>query len=127
MDIKEILKEENEFTDEQIEKFSEGFLALKKEYKSTDIETINDKKFQRVFGEKFDELVVGLGFEPYNPDESEYVLYHIWELNEDYQSMMEYITIIYREVIKMSDQYMESIFQEMCQRYMDGEYDFDDE
>lgn len=30
MNIKEILKAENEFSNEQIEKFSEGFLALKK-------------------------------------------------------------------------------------------------
>lgn len=127
MDIKEILKDENEFTDEQIEKFSEGFLALKKEYESTDIDTINDKKFQNDFGLKFDKLLVDLGFERVNPDESEYLLYHIWELNEDYQDFMEYITIIYRETIKISDDVMESIWEEMCKRFMDEDYNFDDE
>nr|WP_315043714.1 hypothetical protein [uncultured Moraxella sp.] len=112
MNIRQILKDENEYTDEQIEKFSEGFLALKEEYEQADIDTVNDEGFQEEIGEKFDELLVSLGFDEFDPDASQYLLYQFWEQDE-YKDFITEITIIYRSVLVMSNDVLRNIYSEI--------------
>lgn len=68
-EVAEVLKNDSpKLSDERVQNFEQGFLALKKEFETADIDDLNDDDYKQKFAEKFDRLMQKIGYDEYEVD-----------------------------------------------------------
>lgn len=122
-EVLEILKKDSSnLTDEQTKEFEQGFLALKKEFETADIDDLNNDEYKQEFAEKFDKLMQKIGYDEFELDSSNLFLYDLYKVDE-YEDFMGFIAVSY-QVACGDDYVLREIYEEMHEKL---ESQFDDE
>lgn len=125
-EVLEILKKDSpNLTDEQTKGFEQGFLALKNEFETADIDDLNDDDYKQKFAEKFDKLMQKIGYDEYEVDSSNLFLYDLYKVDE-YEDFMGFVTVSY-QVACGDDDVLREIYEEMHEKLQSQFDDFDDE
>lgn len=99
--VAEIIKQQEslgfKFADEKIQTFEQGFLSLKAELEQANDNQLNDNVYRGEFIKKFDKLLVGLGYNEFDPDSAENLLNDLY-FTDEYEFMMMFITTGYRSI-----------------------------
>lgn len=126
LEVLEILKKDSpNLTDEQTKGFEQGFLALKSEFETADIDDLNDDDYKQKFAEKFDRLMQKIGYDEYEVDSSNLFLYDLYKVDE-YEDFMGFVTVSY-QVACGDDDVLREIYEEMHEKLQSQFDDFDDE
>lgn len=126
LEVLEILKKDSpNLTDEQTKEFEQGFLALKSEFETADIDDLNDDNYKQEFAEKFDKLMQKIGYDEYEVDSSNLFLYDLYKVDE-YEDFMGFVTVSY-QVACGDDDVLREIYEEMHEKLQSQFDDFDDE
>lgn len=122
-EVLEILKKDSSnLTDEQTKEFEQGFLVLKKEFETADIDDLNNDEYKQEFAEKFDKLMQKIGYDEFELDSSNLFLYDLYKVDE-YEDFMGFIAVSY-QVACGDDDVLREIYEEMHEKLQNQ---FDDE
>lgn len=125
-EVLEILKKDSlNLTDEQTKEFEQGFLALKNEFETADIDDLNDDDYKQNFAEKFDKLMQKIGYDEFEVDSSNLFLYALYKVDE-YEEFMGFVTASYQVACGDND-VLREISEEMYEKLESQFDDFDDE
>lgn len=125
-EVLEILKKDSpNLTDEQTKEFEQGFLALKSEFETADIDDLNDDDYKQKFAEKFDKLMQKIGYDEFEVDSANLFLYDLYKVDE-YEDFMGFVTVSY-QVACGDDDVLREIYEEMHEKLQSQFDDFDDE
>lgn len=125
-EVLEILKKDSpNLTDEQTKGFEQGFLALKSEFETVDIDDLNDDNYKQEFAEKFDRLMQKIGYDEFEVDSSNLFLYALYKVDE-YEEFMGFVTASYQVACGDND-VLREISEEMYEKLESQFDDFDDE
>ncbi len=125
-EVLEILKKDSpNLTEEQNKAFEQGFLALKNEFETADIDDLNDKEYKQEFAEKFDKLMQKIGYDEFELDSSNLFLYDLYKVDE-YEDFMGFVTASY-QVACGDDDVLREISEEMYEKLESQFDDFDEE
>ena len=69
-------KDSPKLTENQTKEFEQGFLALKKQFETADIDDLNDNDYKQEFAEKFDKLMQKICYDEFELDSSNLFLYN---------------------------------------------------
>lgn len=126
--VAEIVKHQEslgfKFSDEKIKAFEQSFLSLKAEFENADNNQLNDNTYRNSFTEKFDKLLVELGYDEFDPDMAENLLLNLY-FTDEYEFMMMFIVTGYRSITNsdvLSHIYNE-MMEKMAREHYDDEYD----
>ncbi|MBP0556400.1 hypothetical protein J8J23_21550, partial [Mycobacterium tuberculosis] len=81
-------------TDAQTKACEQGFLVLKKEFETADIDDLNNDEYTQEFAEKFDKLMQKSGYDEFELDSSNLFLYDLYKVDED-EDFMGFIAVSY--------------------------------
>lgn len=125
-EVAEVLKNDSpKLSDERVQNFEQGFLALKKEFETADIDDLNDDDYKQKFAEKFDRLMQKIGYDEYEVDSSNLFLYDLYKVDE-YEDFMGVVTVSYQVACGDND-VLREIYEEMHEKLQSQFDDFDDE
>lgn len=125
-EVLEILKKDSlNLTNEQTKEFEQGFLALKSEFETADIDDLNDDNYKQEFAEKFDKLMQKIGYDEFEVDSSNLFLYALYKVDE-YEEFMGFVTASYQVACGDND-VLREISEEMYEKLESQFDDFDDE
>ena len=124
--VLEVLKKDSpKLTENQTKEFEQGFLALKKQFETADIDDLNDNDYKQEFAEKFDKLMQKIGYDEFELDSSNLFLYNLYKV-DDYENFMGFVTVSY-QVACGDDDVLREIYEEMHEKLHSQFEDFDDE
>ena len=118
-------KDSPKLTENQTKEFEQGFLALKKQFETADIDDLNDNDYKQEFAEKFDKLMQKIGYDEFELDSSNLFLYNLYKV-DDYENFMGFVTVSY-QVACGDDDVLREIYEEMHEKLQSEFEDFDDE
>lgn len=118
-------KDSPKLTENQTKEFEQGFLALKKQFETADIDDLNDDNYKQEFAEKFDKLMQKIGYDEFELDSSNLFLYNLYKV-DDYENFMGFVTVSY-QVACGDDDVLREIYEEMHEKLQSEFEDFDDE
>lgn len=125
-EVAEVLKNDSpKLSDERVQNFEQGFLALKKEFETADIDDLNDDDYKQKFAEKFDRLMQKIGYDEYEVDSSNLFLYDLYKVDA-YEDFMGFVTVSYQVACGDND-VLREIYEEMHEKLQSQFDDFDDE
>ena len=117
-------KDSPKLTENQTKEFEQGFLALKKQFETADIDDLNDNDYKQEFAEKFDKLMQKIGYDEFELDSSNLFLYNLYKV-DDYENFMGFVTVSY-QVACGDDDVLREIYQEMHEKLQSEFEDFDE-
>ena len=117
-------KDSPKLTENQTKEFEQGFLALKKQFETADIDDLNDNDYKQEFAEKFDKLMQKIGYDEFELDSSNLFLYNLYKV-DDYENFMGFVTVSY-QVACGDDDILRVIYQEMHEKLQSEFEDFDE-
>ncbi len=117
-------KDSPKLTENQTKGFEQGFLALKKQFETADIDDLNDNDYKQEFAEKFDKLMQKIGYDEFELDSSNLFLYNLYKV-DDYENFMGFVTVSY-QVAYGDDDVLREIYQEMHEKLQSEFEDFDE-
>ena len=118
-------KDSPKLTENQTKEFEQGFLALKKQFETADIDDLNDNDYKQEFAEKFDKLMQKIGYDEFELDSSNLFLYELYKVDE-YEDFMGFVTVSYQAACS-DDDVLREIYEEMHEKLHSQFEDFDDE
>ena len=123
--VLEVLKKDSpKLTENQTKGFEQGFLALKKQFETADIDDLNDDNYKQEFAEKFDKLMQKIGYDEFELDSSNLFLYNLYKV-DDYENFMGFVTVSYQAACG-DDDVLRKIYQEMHEKLQSEFEDFDE-
>lgn len=117
-------KDSPKLTENQTKEFEQGFLALKKQFETADIDDLNDNDYKQEFAEKFDKLMQKIGYDEFELDSSNLFLYNLYKV-DDYENFMGFVTVSYQAACG-DDDVLRKIYQEMHEKLQSEFEDFDE-
>ena len=117
-------KDSPKLTENQTKEFEQGFLALKKQFETADIDDLNDDNYKQEFAEKFDKLMQKIGYDEFELDSSNLFLYNLYKV-DDYENFMGFVTVSYQAACG-DDDVLRKIYQEMHEKLQSEFEDFDE-